>query len=144
MDSLLRVVAQATCSPLSQSPQSGPPPERPPPLNPRSGSEWERVATAAAAASAASAAAAATTRQRTDKALHQRGGDGGGGGVVKPASLPSPSSPGSRRCAVTAANHCQMATWQSSFSGSAGVLLQRELGHASLQPRRAHPGRKTS
>jgi hypothetical protein len=33
--------------------------------------------------------------------------------------------------------------WQSSFSGSVGALLLRELGHASSQPHSAHPGRKT-
>ena len=78
MDRLLLVVAQATCSgcsPVSQSPLSGLPPERPFQLNPRLGSEWERVVKAAVAASAASAAATTTTRHRTDMARHRFGGD---------------------------------------------------------------------
>ena len=82
-------------------------------------------------------------RRCRDSALHRRGGDSGGGEVVEPAPLPSPPPPGSRCLQVTPANNCHMTTWQSSFSGSAGVLLRRELGHASSQPHRAHPGRKT-
>ena len=65
-----------------------------------------------------------------------------GGGFRPPAPLPSPPPPGPRRFAVAVANHYHMAAWQSFFSESAGVLLRRELGHASSQPHRAHPGRK--
>ena len=67
---------------------------------------------------------------------------GGGGGGLWTGPLPSPPPPGPRRFAVAVANHYHMAAWQSFFSESAGVLLRRELGHASSQPHRAHPGRK--
>jgi hypothetical protein len=115
----------------SQSPRGGPPPERSPS---RSGI---RVGTPPW-----SPPPLPPPRPGT---RHRRGGGGGGGrGGYRPAPLPTPSPPGPCRFTATAANRCHMATWQPSFSGSARVLHRQELGHASSQPCRAHPGRKTS